>query len=220
MSETTAATAVLTPKVESVFRGLWASVFYAPTDPPKSVVVCATNPGEGATAVACGLALAGAGREERSRVVIVDLNLRSPAVDRRLRLTNGSGVSDVLTGAAELDAALQRVGPGRLDVLTAGKAQDSLLEVLKTDGLRRLMDELTARYDQVVVDTASVNQNPEAQVLAELVGGVVLVARYRHTAREALLQAKRRLEAGGARVLGTVLNQRTYPIPRFLYNRV
>lgn len=220
MSENAAATAVLAPKAESVFRGLWASVFYAPTKPPKSVVVCATNPGEGSTATACGLALAGVGRAEGTSVALVDLNLRSPAVDSRLRLSNGAGASDVLTGQANLDTALQRVGPGRLDVLTAGNVPDRLLEVLQVDGLRRMLGELETRYDHVVVDTAPVNQYPDAQVLAELVGAVVLVARFRHTPREALLQAKRRLEISGARILGTVLNQRTYPIPRFLYHRV
>ena len=106
MSENAAATAILAPKAENVFRGLWASVFYAPPNPPKSVLVCSTNPKEGATAVACGLALAGVGRSEGVSVALVDLNLRSPGVDKRLGLSNGAGASDVLTGAAGLDEAL------------------------------------------------------------------------------------------------------------------
>ena len=64
-------------------------------------------------------------------------------------------------------------------------------------------------------------QYPDAQVVTRAADGVVLVARYRHTPRESLLQAKRRLEMGDdGKILGTVLNMRTYPIPGFVYRRV
>ena len=220
MSQTQPAAAVLSRKADDVFRGLWASVFYARPTPPKSVLVCSANHREGATVVACGLALSGAGRAEGARVALVDFNLRTPRVDRQLRLTNGAGVSDVLSGEADLGRALQRVGPGQLDVLTAGERSERLLDVLQTEKVRQLLEQLQSRYEKVVIDAAPVNQYPDAQVLGGLVGGVVLVARYRHTPRESLLQAKRRLELGDAKVLGAVLNMRTYPIPTFVYRRV
>jgi capsular exopolysaccharide synthesis family protein len=221
MSENRAATAVLTTKAEAAFRGLWASVFYARPEPPRAVLVCSADRGEGATTVACGLALAGVGQAQRGRVALVDFNLRTPRVDRALGLTNGAGVSDVLVGQADLGRALQRVGPGELDVLTAGEQPARLLEALQTDGVRQLLADLQAQHDQVVIDTAPVNQYPDAQVLAELADGVVLVARYGHTPREALLQARRRLDPRDAgNVLGAVLNMRTYPIPKFVYRRV
>jgi non-specific protein-tyrosine kinase len=223
MSPGEPATAVLSAKAADVFRGLWASVFYTGAAPPTSVLVCSSNHGEGATTIACGLALAGAGEPDPARVALVDFNLRTPKVDRRLRLANGAGVSDVLVGAAALDEALQRVGPGRLDVLTAGEQAQRLVEVLRADGVRRLVTDLQERYDRVVVDTAPVNLYPDAQVLARAVGAAVLVARYRRTPRESLLAAKRRLTtAPGAaeKLLGAVLNMRTFPVPRFLYRRV
>ncbi len=217
------ATAVLSAKAADVFRGLWASVFYTGAASPTSVLVCSSNHGEGATTIACGLALAGVGQAEQARVALVDFNLRTPKVDRRLRLANGAGVSEVLVGAAALDEALQRVGPGRLDVLTAGEQARRLAEVLRTDRVRTLLDDLEQRYDRVVVDTAPVNPYPDAQVLAQAVAAAVLVARYRRTPRESLLAAKRRLTTApgiGEKLLGAVLNMRTYPVPKFLYRRV
>jgi capsular exopolysaccharide synthesis family protein len=223
MSPTEPATAVLSARAADVFRGLWASVFYTGAASPKSVLVCSPNHGEGATTIACGLALAGAGEPGRARVALVDFNLRTPNVDRRLRLANGAGVSEVLVGAAALDEALQRVGPGRLDVLTAGEQARRLVEVLRTDGVRRLVGDLEERYDRVVVDAAPVNPYPDAQVVARAVGGVVLVARCRRTPRESLLAAKRRLTAApraAEKLLGAVLNMRTFPVPKFLYRRI
>jgi len=220
MSESQPATAVLSGSAEEAFRGLWASVFSHPLA-PKAVVVCTPNRVEGATTVACGLALAGAGQGDQARVALVDLNLRTPRVDRQLRLKDGTGVSDVLVGGVDLDAALQRVGPGQLDVLTAGGQCGRLSEILQTGRVGGLLAQLKDRYDQVVIDTAPVNRYPDAQVVARAADGIVLVARYRHTPRESLLQAKRRLEAGSdGKILGTVLNMRTYPIPGFVYRRV
>lgn len=226
------AAAGLAPQAEDIFKGLWTSLFYAPSSPPKSVLVCSSNPREGATTIACGLALAGssgsvaAGTEttepvrSTGRVVLVDFNLRTPAVSDMLNVANGLGVSNVLVGRKELGEALQHVGPGQLDVLTAGNECGQVLEVLRTDRIRAVLDELQRRYDYIIVDAAPVNQYPDAQVLAEVVESVVLVARCQQTPREALLQARKRLEVGGGKVAGVVLNMRTYPIPRFVYRRV
>ena len=232
MAQTKLAAAELAPQAENVFRGLWTSLFYTSQTPPKSVLVCSSNPGEGATTIACGLAMVGSnnsggGPVETSdtapsagRVVLVDFNLRSPAVSDMLNIANGLGVSNVLAGQKDLGEALQHVGPGQLDVLIAGSECSKVLEILRVERVRSILEELQRRYDYVIVDAAPVNQYPDAQVLAEVVESVVLVARCQQTPRETLLQAKKRLQVGGGKVAGVVLNMRTYPIPRFVYRRV
>lgn len=232
MPQTKLAAAELAPQAEDIFRGLWTSLFYASQSPPKSVLVCSSNPGDGATTIACGLALAGSSNSggvaaESSdtvrsvgRVVLVDFNLRTPAVSSVLNIANGMGVSDVLMGRKDLGEALQHVGPGHLDVLTAGGECGEVLEILRADRVRGVMEELQRRYNYVIVDAAPVNQYPDAQVLAEVIESVVLVAHCRKTPREALLQAKKRLQIGGGKVAGVVLNMRTYPVPKFVYRRV
>ncbi len=232
MAQSKLAAAELAPQAEDIFRGLWTSLFYTSQSPPKSVLVCSSNPGEGATTIACGLALAGsnnAGEDQAEtsdtvrsagRVVLVDFNLRSPAVSNALNVANGMGVSDVLAGGNDLGEALQHIGPGQLDVLTAGSKCGQVLEILRADRVRGVLEELQRRYDYVIVDAAPINQYPDAQVLAEIIEAIVLVARCRQTPREALLQAKKRLQTGGGKVAGVVLNMRTYPIPRFVYRRV
>lgn len=220
MTETQAAAVALSGQAQEFFHGLWASLFYTPQAPPKSVLVCSPNADEGATTIACGLAISGASPAERSRAILVDFNLRRPGLHRRLDLADGVGASDVVIGASSLDEALQRVEPGPLDVLTAGSQRDRLLEILRTDRVQQLLGELQNRYDQVILDVAPVNQYPDAQILSELVAGAVLVAHCGRTSREALLAARQRLETGAGKVLGVVLNMRTYPIPGFLYRRV
>ncbi len=212
---------------EEIFRSLWASVFYAAPEAPRSVLVCSANRQEGATTVACALALAGAGsvaapggESGPDRVVLVDLNLHNPAVHKQLNLSDGGGVSDVLVGEKPLADVLRHVGPGKLDVLTVGTRRDRLLEVLRQDRVRDFLADLERHYGHVIIDTAPANMYPDAQVLAGVVRSAVLVAQSQQTARESLQVARKCIEAGGGKVLGVVLNMRTFPIPRFVYRRV
>ena len=234
MSKTGPVQAELAGKADEVFWGLWASVFYAPPTPPRAVVVCSTNHREGASLVAGALAMAGAstaagpaaiaGEESlaatASGVLLVDFNLRTPGLHKLFDLDRSPGLSEVLLGKTLLASAVKHVGPGNLDVLTSGAETEPLLDLLKTDRMRSFFDDLRQRYAYVVVDAPPATPYPDAQVLAALVGTVVLVAQAQRTSREALLQARRRMELGSARVAGVVLNKRTYPIPKFVYKRV
>jgi succinoglycan biosynthesis transport protein ExoP len=206
-------------QTEEVFRQLWASLFYSGRAVGKSVMVCSADEGEGASTIACGLALAGSTPDGSARVALVDFNLRDPAVHRLLRVQPAPGVSEILVQGTAAESAAQRVNAS-LDVYAGGTATGRLLKVLRSDRLSVFLSTLADGYDHVLVDVAAVNHYPEAQVLAGLVKDVVLVAHTDRTPREAVAQAKKRLESSGGRVVGLVLNMRTYPIPGFLYRRV
>ena len=227
MADAQSMLAPLTGRAAEVFRGLWAATFQASARSPKAVVVCSASRQEGATTVACGLSMAGATAEgvgrpdaEGERVALVDFNLRSPALHRRLGLKDGPGVSEVLLGSAGLDEAIRPVGPGALDVLPAGGGCERLVEILRADRLRPMLEELSGRYNQIIFDASPANRYPDTAVLAGVVGSAVLVARSEHTPREALAVARRSVESTGAKVIGVVLNMRKFPIPRFIYRRM
>lgn len=217
--EQVATTAWLKPKAEEVFRGLWASLFYSGNAVGKSVLICAANQHEGASTIACGMALAGSESVGEASVALVDFNLRRPAIHRILRINEGPGIGDVIAGDLAIESTAQRVG-NALDVYTVGTVNGRILDMLRSDSLGRFIETLCSRYDRVLVDAAAVNHYPDAQVLAGAVRDIVLVANSEQTPREAVAQAKKRLESGGGRVVGVVLNLRTYPIPGFLYRRV
>ena len=136
------------------------------------------------------------------------------------QLSNGKGITDVLVGRVGLDEALQRVGPGALDVLCAGSQCDKVVEIFQPERIKAVMEELSRRYEHIILESAPVNLYPDAQILAKMSEQVLLVALYKRTPREALLQSKKNLALAGGKVVGVVLNARTYPIPRFVYRRV
>ncbi len=211
--------ATLKSSAEDVFRGLWASLFYSGRMGGKSVLICSANPGEGASTIACGLALSGTSAGGVSRVALVDFNLRNPSMHRILGASQSPGIGEILVEGLGAESAAQRVNAS-LDVYTAGKVDGRTLDVLRSDALAGFLSNLNEGYDHVLIDVAPANPFPDAQVLASTVKDVVLVVETDRSPREAVAQAKKRLEAAGARLVGLVMNLRTYPIPKFLYRRV
>ena len=196
------ATAELAEQARPALLGLWEAVFPA----PGAVLVCPVTPRAGATTVACGLGVAGVARGADGRVVVVDFDLHRGGVQRRLRLADGPGLADVLMGRIPLADALQRVGPDRLDVLTSGSLDGITADAVGGASAENAHAELRDWYDYLIVDAPAVGRYPDAEVLAAMVGRAVLVARPRRTAGAAISDARCRLEAAGATVLGAVLN--------------
>ena len=211
--------ATLKRKAEEVFRSLWTSIFYSGRTSGKSVQICCADRREGASTIACGLALAGSEPAGAARVALVDFNLRTPALYKMLKVKPSPGIREVVIDGMDPEAAAQPINPA-LDFYAAGQADERTLDILRSQALSRLFNTLGEAYEYVIVDVAPANRFPDVQVLAGLVKDVVMVAHTDQTPREAVAQAKKRIEAGGGRIAGLVLNLRTYPIPRFLYRRV
>ena len=204
---------------EEIFRAMWASLFYSERSIGKGVLICSSDRSEGASTIACGLALAGSMPSGVARVALVDFNLRNPALHKMLNLEQSPGIGEIIVDGLAPESAAQRLNAS-LDVYTAGKIDDRALEILRSNALGSFLNILSDGYDHVLVDVAPVNHFPDAQVLVGMLKDVVLVAHTDRTPREAVAQAKKRLESGGGKIAGLVLNLRTYPIPKFLYKRV
>jgi len=209
---------------ESELGRLWANVFFsAEAPPPRGLLVVASKRGDGATQIASSLGLIGAEANRELRIALVDFNLRDPGIAGALGIAAEPGLADVLAGNARLDEAMQTLrlrNGASLNVLTAGKPPGSPLGLLKSRQVKALIAELLECFDHTIFDMASPNMHPDAQVLGSMLDGALVVARAGETPRETVAEAKKRLELAGVRCLGLVLNQRSDPVPGFLYHNV
>lgn len=209
---------------EGEIAQIWSHVFFsAEHAPPRGILITAARRGDGATHIATSLAIMGATSNRELRIALVDFNVRSAKVAELMGLKAAPGVTDVLEGRSTLEAALQAVmmpGGGELHVLTGGSTAAQPLALLRSRQLQSTLARLLDRYDHVIVDTPSINSFPDAKVVGQMIGGAVLVARAGQTPRETIAEAKKRLDTGGVKVLGLVLNQRTDPIPDALYQMI
>lgn len=189
------------------YRQLRTNIQFVGMDNPAQVIVV-TSPvaGDGRTTTAANLAVVHA--ESGLRVVLVEADLRTPALSGLLGLSGDVGLTDVLTGRAPVARALQQWTAGGFSVLTAGTATDRPSELLLGDRMRELVAELRTRFDAVIVDVPPVNAVTDAVVASTWADGVLLVVRAGRTARDEVTTARQWLATAGAVVLGTVLNAR------------
>lgn len=194
------------------FRKLRTNLQFIGADRPHRVIVVTSAAiGEGKSTTACNLALALA--DAGSRVLLVDVNLRSPQVDRYLGLAPGAGVVNVLAGRISVRHAVLRWIEGGLDVLPAGPVPFNPSELLASRATAELIDEVKQRYDFVILDAPALLPVTDAAAVAARADGVVLVVRHGRTSEEQVAAAMATLDAVHAPLLGVALTGT--PAPRW-----
>jgi len=181
----------------------------------KSVMVTSSIPQEGKTVTAINLGVTMA-QESSAKVVVVDCDLRQPAVHKYLGLKPGAGTTEVLTGKAFLEDAIVRFEYPNLFVIPSGKKPMNPMEVMESAEMEHFLAELAKRFHFVIVDSPPVVPIADACVLAGMVDGVILVARARSTDRKVINQAIEDLSQGN--ILGIVLNDHQLKISKSKYH--
>lgn len=195
----------LGPAAEAIRRLRTNFQFIDLGDRPRSIVITSSVPGEGKSTTSLNLAVALA--DAGSRVVLVDADLRRPSVATSLGLEGSVGLTTVLIGRAEIDDVVQHWENSSLDILPSGRVPPNPSELLGSSAMERLLDELTARYDVVLLDTPPLLPVTDAAVLSNLTGGSMLVVGADRVHRPQLCEAIASLTTAGAHLHGVVLNR-------------
>lgn len=185
---------------------------------PRAVAFCGIGHGDGASWICAQVALAVAAQGATS-VCAVDANLRSPRLHSYLGTPNRFGLAEAVRKEGPIREFLEPGPRPNLWVLPAGVNVDPSL-LLISEHLRERVAELRAEFDFLIFDVSPAGHANDAEVLGALLDGVVLVIGAHSTRRETARKAKGALEKGNVRLLGTVLNGRTFPIPEALYRRL
>lgn len=170
----------------------------------NSILVTSSLPGEGksTTAVNLAIAMAQSGRS----VVLIDADLRRPRVSDYLGLERNAGLTTALIGRAAVRDLLQPWGEDDLYVLTSGQIPPNPSELLGSKQMKALMKELEGSFDTVILDAPPLLPVTDAAVLAQQVGGVVMVVGSSKVRLPDLKKAMTSLEMIEADLLGVVIN--------------
>jgi len=169
----------------------------------RTVLVTSPQKGEGKSITSANLALTMA-QELQRRVVILEADLRKPSMQQLFGLPPGPGLTDYLSGAAELNDVMHFLPDHNLTVIHAGSTATNPAELLGSTAMRRLLDTLRTRFDRVILDTPPVLPLADVAVLAPLVDGSLMVVRAGVTPKPAIENALRAFDS--SRLLGIVLN--------------
>jgi capsular exopolysaccharide synthesis family protein len=169
----------------------------------KTLMITSALPHEGRTLTVVNLALTLSESFAR-RVLVIDADLRAPALHTVLDIPNNRGLSEALRDGHP--ALCYTVVSSRLSALSAGKPASSPLAGLTSNRMSEILEECASYFDWVLIDTPPVGRLPDPHALARLVGGILLVIGARSTPAAAV--AKAVAEFGGPdAIVGTVLNR-------------
>jgi capsular exopolysaccharide synthesis family protein len=196
--------------VQNVFGGI---------NSPRVVVFSSVAPGDGCTWT-CYSVAATLAAHRRGPICVVDANLRTPGLQHYVHVEREIGLVEALTQPGPLSNFTQRVNGSNLSVMLSGSMATSPLALLNSDYLAARIGEMRNEFDTVLIDVAPASLYADALRFGRLADGVILVLQSNTTRRESALKAKASFDSAGIRVLGAVLNKRTFPIPQSVYKRL
>ena len=187
------------------FRALGTAVSVS-ADVPKTLLITSAGNGEGKTVTALNLAQALAQR--KGPVLIVDCDLRRNGIAPALGLNNEKGVSTVLSLRHNASDAIQKCpGQPNLWALTSGPTPPYPAELLASDKMKELLEEVKRQFMCVIIDSPPVLAVTDATILSTFVDGVLMVVASGTMPRGGLLRTRRILANAGANVLGIAVNK-------------
>ncbi|HEX2079406.1 MAG TPA: polysaccharide biosynthesis tyrosine autokinase [Longimicrobium sp.] len=172
--------------------------------PPRTLMVTSASASEGKTTVCANLATTFA--QQGMRVAVVDGDLRRPRLHGLFGQARTPGLSEVLEGEAPVSEVMRQTSVAGLHLVPAGRLVPHVSELLGGAAMGRLIRELHAAYDLVILDTPPVLAAADAEILGAQADAVLVVVRAGQTERQSAHYAMQQLRAVGANIVGAVLN--------------
>lgn len=204
----------VSPELEEEYQRIRANLLAAGNGQgPRAFVVAGSVSGEGATTTAALLAMTLAAE---GPTLLVDGNLRTPAVSELFETGNAYGLGDILANETPLGACLRETDTPGLWVLPAGARYPKPAQLFTGPAFGALVGQLKRRFTFVVFDSPPLSAYSEGVYMAAKVDGVILVVHAEKTPVEVVYRGKVQLERGGARILGALLTQKKEYVPQVI----
>lgn len=171
----------------------------------KTIMITSAMPGEGKSLIAINLAIIIA-LELHSHALLVDCDLRNPSVSRLFGLHDEKGLSNYLSGDADIPDLIMKTSIDKLSIIPGGPLEENPVELIGSEKMKNLINELKERYDDryIILDSSPILATTEPTVLNQMADGIILVIKSGSTPRESIEQAIKSLDKN--KILGVVLN--------------
>lgn len=194
------------PKSEA-YRTLRTNIDFSAIDKEiKTIMVTSAQAGEGKTTTAANLAVVYAQAEKN--VLLLDADLRKPALHHAFLKSNRVGLTNLLAGQYRARDVIDDTHIDRLSVLMSGPVPPNPSEILASKRMSALLCDLKEQFDVIIIDTPPIIAVTDAQIVAAKCDGVLLVIDQGKVKREIARKAKARLEHVKANILGVILNRK------------
>lgn len=142
----------------------------------KIFAVSSSNPGEGKSTTSANIAIAMA--QSGSKVLLIDADMRKSVQHKIFGIKNKKGLSSAVSKISSLEDCIQKNVMENLDVMTAGPIPPNPSELLASEQMTAILNELSEKYTVIIIDTPPVNVVTDAMELAKNISGIIMVVRY------------------------------------------
>lgn len=170
----------------------------------KRFCVTSSMPGEGKSITVLNLAISIA--QTGKKVLVIDADLRRPAMARLLVESANPGLSNILAGQVSLEDAIREEAYLNLDIILSGDIPPNPSELLSSQQMQDLLTEVSGKYDYVLVDAPPVNLVSDCCIITSLLDGVIFLARQGSARKDGVKQAISQLHLTEAKILGCIFN--------------
>ena len=191
--------------ISEQYRAIRTNIEYSNVDQnTKTILVTSSDKNEGKTTTVSNLAVSFANLNKK--VLLIDCDLRNASIHKMFKINNIYGLTDILAKDRAVDKCIQETELENLYVLTAGAIPPNPAEILSSEKMKNLIEDLKNIYDYIFIDTPPIGLVTDAGVLSSFTDGVVLVVKSESVEKKYLEETKKKLDAVDARILGAILN--------------
>ncbi|WP_042271142.1 CpsD/CapB family tyrosine-protein kinase [[Clostridium] dakarense] len=171
----------------------------------KSILVTSSKQNEGKSVVISNLAESFSSLEKK--IIIIDADLRNPTIHKIFGLSNELGLTNIITKNKELEDCVYKDEVLGLDILTSGTIPPNPSELLHSEKVKELIDNLKKEYDYIFIDSPPIGIVTDAGILASFSDGVIFVVGSDEVDNKMVKISKDRLYKVNANILGVILNK-------------
>ena len=192
--------------VSEQFKTIRSNInFSMPDEDLQTIVITSTTPGEGKSTSSSNIAVVFA--QSGKKVLLIDGDMRKPTVHHTFKLKNVRGLSNVLTRQYKVEEVIHQTEVDGLSVVTSGPIPPNPAELIASQTMDRLIEQLVEQFDLIIFDAPPVLSVTDAQILANKCDGTILVVQTAKTDKDSILKAKEVLVASKAHMIGVILNR-------------
>lgn len=182
-------------------------VFSLSTSEKKIFAVSSADPGEGKSTTSSNIAIALAQADHK--VLLIDADMRKPVQHKIFKVKNKNGLSSVIGKMVTAQQCIHKDVVKNLDLLSAGPKPPNPSELLASEQAEKMMNELSEKYDYIVVDTPPVNVVSDAMGISKSLAGIFLVLKYGETTFDTTEKAMKKIQLADMNMLGFIVNDIT-----------
>jgi len=190
--------------IESL-RSIRTAIHFALANAKNNIIMIAgPSPEVGKSFISTNLATIFAQGDKR--VLLIDADMRRGYMHKYFDVDVKPGLSELLSGQADLQKVLHKTPVANLDVITRGKSPTNPSEILSSNQFKELLEQLQTQYDHIIIDTPPVLAVTDGIIISQYTGVNLIVARYAKSQMKELELTLNRFEQAGVKVNGFILN--------------